>query len=88
MSERFTKSKFESDIELRMAYHVHGYWLQMIVVRRYKSLVNFQWEQADISWSSGGRDREQLECDIEAAANFAAALQDAIEQAKLMEQTP
>jgi hypothetical protein len=88
MSDKFTSVKLQTIDENRVEYKVHGFWPLVIFVSRHRRHQSNTWTAVVLRWSSGGRDVSQVACDIEAAANFAAALQDAIEQAKLMEQTP
>ena len=60
----------------RRTYKVNGFWSgETVVVDEYDGRI-------DIRWSCGGRDTGEVEDDIEATSNFAAAIADAVELAR------
>lgn len=63
-------------------YKVTGFWTDRYITV-YKN-ERRKWKEAkvEINWAAGGRDYDEVECDAEAARNFASALQDAAAFAK------
>ena len=66
-------------------FKVDGFW-NVGAVRCYQTsgLTDdaIEWGKTEVSWSCGGRDPEEIACDIEAAWYFSEAIQDACRLAR------
>ena len=67
-------------------YKVLGFWTDRYISIYHHKERPWKKECVDISWAAGGRDYTEVLLDSDAAMNFAAALKDACEFAKSLEQ--
>lgn len=81
---KFIATETESDIWKVRKYKIHGFWSgDSVRVTRSISYIDFKtWEKPEVNWSCGGRDTAEEPDDLVAAECFAAALMDAIENAR------
>ena len=79
---------------IRVSYKVKGFWSRDSITVYIKRSMKWErpegesatWEAA-VTWSTGGRDPKEVECDLEAAGYFAEAIQDAVQFANLLKDT-